>query len=111
MKAVGVLDNPTVSTQIAESYSLSIAAARNTLKRGESIFIESDNVVKYVCVGSAANRGGKGVTALHYVLKKMPDEHQERIRDHIVSVEQSLFLRYIDTASIHPSSELCSDQE
>ena len=102
LKAVGVIDDPSVPMLLAESYSLSIAAARTSLKRGKNISIETDgeNTFKYVCVGSAANRGGKGISSLHYVLKKMPDVHQERLRSHIVSVEQRLFLRFMETATI-----------
>ncbi len=101
LKAVGVLDDPTVPTKLVESYTMSIAAAHSTLKRGKNITIESDaDSFKYICVGSSALRGAKGLNDLHYVLTKMPHDHQERIRKHIVAVEEDLFQRFLESSKI-----------
>lgn len=88
------------AAQLAESYSASIAAARSSLKRGKSSIVMSDDSSnKYVCVGSAANRAAKGITALHYVVKKLGIDHQQHILNHTLAVEK-LFTEWIDTPSV-----------
>jgi len=71
-----------------------IEASNNTI-RGGDIKIESDCGSKYVCIGSAAKRGGKGIWKYHG-MKKLEVDKQSMILRHMRQLEH-LFELFMPT--------------
>lgn len=71
-------------------------------KRSSRCAIQCDG--RYVCVGSAANRGGKGIVAIHHGVKKMKGKSLDLIHRFIRGVEH-LFRMWMPSEAIHQVQE------
>lgn len=71
----------------------------NPTKRGSNCLIRSDDSSKYVCIGSATKRGGRGCWTIHHAMRQLEVDVQKKIMHHLKRIEK-LFVMNLPTSVI-----------